>query len=66
MYAIENVGHILEKVRLDQTLEGGEGVSGRESRERGSAGCLCFRHPLRRWGVMVENEVPELRGDEWL
>lgn len=34
MYAIENVGHILEKVRLDQTLEGGEGVSGRESRER--------------------------------
>ena len=56
-------GHLLEKVRVDQSLEVGEGVSWGNSREvssEGQQGSLC--HPLERAGLMVEYEVPELRG----
>ena len=56
-------GHLLEKVRADQSLEVGEGVSCGDSREEsseGQRGGLC--HLLERTGLMVEYEVPELRG----
>ena len=50
-------------MRVDQSLEVGEGVSHGDSREESSEGQregLC--HPLEGAELMVEYEVPELRG----
>lgn len=63
MCAIYNVGYLLEEVRVDHNFEGDEGDSHGDSREETSESQQGgLRHPLERPGVMVEDEVPELRG----